>query len=158
MIAETCLLHNYTTLQTSQWDQGYNIAATARRLSPEQHLTDCCMLPLLHVIPNSMEHSPSWKANSSSASQLIHKCSPYPEPEQPLSCLPILLKIHFNIILPFMPGSSNWSVSISSPHQKLYAPLLSPHSCHMPNPSHSSWFDHPYNIWWGVQTIRFLVM
>jgi hypothetical protein len=22
----------------------------------------------------------------------------------------------------------------------------------MPCPSHYSWFDHPYNIWWGVQS------
>jgi hypothetical protein len=28
----------------------------------------------------------------------------------------------------------------------------------MPHPSHSSWFDHPNNIWWGVQFIRLLVI
>jgi hypothetical protein len=28
----------------------------------------------------------------------------------------------------------------------------------MPRPSHSSWFDHPNNIWWAVQIIKLLVM
>jgi hypothetical protein len=28
----------------------------------------------------------------------------------------------------------------------------------MPRPSHSSLFDHPNNIWWGVQIIKLLIM
>jgi hypothetical protein len=28
----------------------------------------------------------------------------------------------------------------------------------MPRPSHSSWFDHTNNIWWGVQVIKPLVI
>jgi hypothetical protein len=28
--------------------------------------------------------------------------------------------------------------------------------CHMSCPSHSSWFDHPNNIWWWVQIIKLL--
>jgi hypothetical protein len=28
----------------------------------------------------------------------------------------------------------------------------------MPCPSHPPWFDHPNNIWWSVQIIKFLVM
>ena len=28
----------------------------------------------------------------------------------------------------------------------------------MPRPSHSSWFDHPKNIWWGLQITRLLIM
>jgi len=39
----------------------------------------------------------------------------------------------------------------------LYAPLL-PHTCYMPLPSHSRRFDHPNNIWWGVQIIKLLIM
>jgi hypothetical protein len=26
----------------------------------------------------------------------------------------------------------------------------------MPRPSHSSWFDHPNNIWWGVRVISLI--
>jgi hypothetical protein len=28
----------------------------------------------------------------------------------------------------------------------------------MPRPSHSSLFDHPNYIWWGVQIIKLLIM
>jgi hypothetical protein len=35
---------------------------------------------------------------------------------------------------------------------------LSPHTCYMPRPSHSSLFKHPQNVWWGVQIIKFLIM
>ena len=33
-----------------------------------------------------------------------------------------------------------------------------PHTCHMPRPSHSSRFDHPNNIGWGVQIIKLFIM
>ena len=39
------------------------------------------------------------------------------------------------------------------PTKTLYAPLLSPHMCYMPHPSHSSQSDHSNNIWWKVQII-----
>ena len=35
------------------------------------------------------------------------------------------LKIHFNIILPYTPDSSKWSLSLSSSTATLYTPLLS---------------------------------
>jgi hypothetical protein len=39
------------------------------------------------------------------------------------------------------------------PHQNPVhtSPLL--HTRYMPRPSHSSWFYHPHNFWWGVQII-----
>ena len=57
------------------------------------------------------------------------------------------LKIHLNIILPSAPGFSKWSPSSGFPTKILYAPILSPHACHMPRPSHYSGLDHPHNIW-----------
>jgi len=50
-------------------------------------------------------------------SQVPATC-PYPEPDQSSPC-PIfqLLKIHLNIILPSMPGSSKRSLSFRFPHQ-----------------------------------------
>ena len=116
-----------------------------------------------------MEHSPSWKANGSSASQKI----PY-----------ILwnLKIHYGThnSLPPVPFLSQIN-SVSGPHptywrstsilssnlcqalssglfplvfstKTLYA-LLSPWMHCTLRPFHSSWFDHPNTIWWGVEII-----
>ena len=95
-----------------------------------------------------MEQSRSCKANSFSASQeisrilwnpkvqyRIHKCPP-PSPIEPDLTSPPpyipLLKIHFNIILPSMSGSSTWPLS-GFLTKTLYALLLSPirATCHL---------------------------
>jgi len=85
---------------------------------------------------------------------------PYPEPARssPYPPTPHFLKIHLNIILPSMPGSPKWSLSLRFPHQNsVYAsPLL--HTRYMPRPYHSSRFYHPNNIGWGVQFIKLLIM
>ena len=67
------------------------------------------------------------------------------------------LKIHLNIILS-IPASYKWSLSFRFLHQNplCTSPLL--HTCYMPLPSHSSWFDHPNDIWYGVQIIKILSM
>ena len=56
------------------------------------------------------------------------------------------LKIHLNIILPSMPGSPKWSLSLRFHHQNPAYASTHPHTCHMPRPSHSSRFYHPNNI------------
>jgi hypothetical protein len=67
----TCLVHNnQTTLQTSLWDRCHCTSAVVRTASDWLTAALCCMLPLLHVIPNFTEHSPSWEASKTSASQL----------------------------------------------------------------------------------------
>ena len=110
----------------------------------------------LHTI--SKEQGPSWESKSFWASleipsifwnsqvhYRIHKCPP---------SVPILshldsvqppfhfLKIHLNIILPSKPGSSKWSLTFKSPHQKTVHASPLPHSRYMPRLPHSSRLDH----------------
>jgi hypothetical protein len=67
--------------------------------------------------------------------------------------------IHLNIILPSRPRSSKRFFSSCFTAKLLYTrtPLLSPIPANA-HPSHSSWFDHPNNIWWGVNVIKLLVI
>jgi hypothetical protein len=63
-------------------------------------------------------------------------------------------KIRFNIILLSTPVSSKWSPSLKFPQQNPIRSSPLPHTCYMPCPSQSPWFDHPNDIWWGVQSIK----
>jgi len=119
-------------------------------------------------LTNSMHQRPSWEASVSSASQEIIFILWNPKVHYriytSLSTLPILsksdpihvspsylLKIHFNIVFPTTPTSSEWSLYLKSLHQN--SPV--PHMRYMHCPPHYSWFDHPY-IWLGLQIIRLL--
>ena len=82
---------------------------------------------------------------------------PYPEPDQSSRCLPShFLKISVNIILPYMPRCSKWSLSPTFPHQNPVCTSPLPHTCYMPRPFHSYRFDHPNNTGWRVQIIQLL--
>jgi hypothetical protein len=117
----------------------------ANQLSPQSHS--------IYSLPYSMEQSPSWEANRFAASQeipsilwnpkvhyRIHKCLP---PIPILSQLnPVhtptshVLKIRLNIILPSMPGSPQWSLSLRFPHQNPIGastlPSPPPYALHAP--------------------------
>ena len=95
------------------------------------------------LLTYAMQQSPSWETKRLSASQEIprilwnpqvnysvHKCLP-PDPnlnQINLGYAPTshFLKIHLNIILPSMPGSSKWFFPSDFPTQTLYTPLFSP--------------------------------
>jgi hypothetical protein len=126
--------------------------------------------PFTFVLAYSTGQSPSWQANKFAASKEIPRISWNPKVHYRIyKCppnVPILsqinpvhvptnhfLKIHLNITLSSIPGSSERSVSLRFPHQN----LSSPQNCYMPRPSHSP-FDQPNNIWWAVQIIKLLIV
>ena len=101
------------------------------------------ILCITYLLTYSMQQSPSWEANQFSASQEIpcilrnpkvhYHVYKWPPPVPTLSQInPVhahphpFLKIHHNIILPTMPGSSKWRLSFTFPTKTLHAPLLFP--------------------------------
>jgi hypothetical protein len=63
------------------------------------------------------------------------------------------LKIYFNKILPSVPPSSKWSLYFMYRCKNSICISVLPLVCHMHYPSHSPLFDHPYNIWQGIQSM-----
>jgi hypothetical protein len=117
-----------------------------------------------------------WKADCHSACQKnillslwnpkihyrVHKSPPLdPILSQPNSARPInfyLPKAHLNVILPPTPRSSQWSLTYGLPNQNPVNTSPLPHACHMSRPPHPPWFNHPNNIRWRIQAMKFIIM
>jgi hypothetical protein len=83
---------------------------------------------------------------------------PYPEPDRSSPCPPShFSKIHFIIIFPSTPGSSEWSPSFRVSHWN-HTCLYFPHTYYMPYPSQSFWLNCLIDIWWGIQSMKLLIM
>jgi len=123
-----------------------------------------------------MEQSPSWEANNTPATQKIpcilwemevhhhiHNSLPLVPDLSKINLGHILLshcfKTNFNIGLPYMPRSSNWSLSFRFPDQTPVwstSPFL--HTCHMPCPFQPPCLFHPTNTGRTVQPTQLLIM
>jgi hypothetical protein len=69
-----------------------------------------------------------------------------------------LLTIHFSITPPPTRWSSQWSPFFRFPHQSPAFTSPVSYTRYMPRLSHSSWFDHSNDIWWGVQIMKLFIM
>ena len=103
---------------------------------------------LCHVaerITYFMDQSSSWESNRFSADQQIPRILWNPKVHYQFTRAPPpsqLSTIHFNIILPFMPGSFK-SSSLRSPHQNPVCAFFLSHTCYMSCLSQPSWLYHP---------------
>ena len=111
------------------------------------------------------------RTNSSSASQeisrtlccwmvyyLFHTRVNYFSQINPIHVILIFPEDLFNIILPSTPGSSKCSLYLRfppPPNPVCVCPAT--HTCYVPLLSHSSLFDYPGSIWWGVQVTEQLI-
>ena len=92
---------------------------------------------------------PKWSLTFSQESSII----PILSHINPVHAPSYFFNFHFNNILQSTPKSFKWSLpQFSVP--KPYIHLSSPRMFHMHRPSHSSWFDHPGNIWWGLHSMK----
>jgi hypothetical protein len=70
---------------------------------------------------------------------------------------PSLRKVHLNVILPPTPTSFQWSHTFGPPNQNPLNIYPLPHACHMSRPPHPPWFNHPNNIMWRIQAVKFIM-
>jgi hypothetical protein len=132
----------------------------------------CCSqlkaLDLFSYITNSMEHSPTWKANRCSVSQEISHILWYPKVcyhiQRCSPPLPILSQFQsktlhltswtsFHLLL----GLPSCFFLQTSPTLFVYTYSFS-HTCHMSHPSHYSGCNHINNIRWAVQFTKLFIM
>ena len=148
------------------WSELNNVRCLLATTS--QCVKDICRYALFNY---SMQQRPSWGANKSSVTEQILPILWNPRFvtafttashlsllwARSIQFLPPFhfFKIHFNMLILFTSGSSEWSLSLRGPYQSPVCTCPPPHICYMPCPSQSSWSDHPNDIWWGVQSIKF---
>jgi hypothetical protein len=68
---------------------------------------------------------------------------------------PCLPKVHLNVILPPTPRSSQRSLTFGPPKQDPVNTSPIHPACHMSRPPHPSWLNHPNNIQWRIQVMKF---
>jgi len=89
------------------------------------------LTPLNRVIPEKVT-GPQSRNSLHFMEPVAPATCPYPEPDRSPSHF---FEIYLNIILPFAHRSSEWSLSVRSPHQNHACTSPVPHTCHMPHPS-----------------------
>jgi hypothetical protein len=69
-----------------------------------------------------------------------------------------LPKIQLNVILLPTPRSFQWFFIFGHPNQNPVNTCPLTRACHMSHPPHPPWFNHPNNIRWRIQAVKFIIM
>jgi len=64
-------------------------------------------------------------------------------------------KVYLNVILPPTPRSSQWSLRFGPPIENPVNTSPLPHACHMSRLPQPPWLNHPNNIRWRIQVMKF---
>jgi hypothetical protein len=123
---------------------------------------------------NFSQHSSSWKATSSSASEEIHSilCNltvhyhAHKSPPlvrilnqlNPIHALPLHLRSTFTLSYQRLTFQVVVCLSLSHQNNVRRAISLLTHACYMRHPSHPPWSDHPSIFWWGLWIMKLLIM
>jgi hypothetical protein len=70
---------------------------------------------------------------------------------------PYLLMVHLNVILLPTPRSSQLSLPFGPPNQKPVNTSPLHHACYPSHPPRPPWFNHPNNIRWRIQAVKFVI-
>ena len=106
----------------------------ANRFSASQEIPHILQNPTVHYrIHNSLPPAPYPQSHQSS------QCLYIPPTEDTFLYYPPVYAWVFQVVS---------FHRISPPKSRMHLSCLP--TCHMPRPSHSYWFDHPNNIWWGI--------
>jgi len=66
-------------------------------------------------------------------------------------------KMYSGIVLSSTPRSSEWSFPLGFPARNFMHFSSFPCVLH-PRPSHTSWFDHPNDIWWSIHVMKLIII
>jgi hypothetical protein len=127
-----------------------------------------------YLLIHSMVQDILWKADSQSASQTIdfflcgifvivltkarHWTLSWSSRIQFESSIVISVRSNLNVILSPTPRSFQWSFPLWPLNQNPVNTSPLPYACHMSRPPHPPWFDHPNNIRWRIQAVKFIIM
>ena len=81
---------------------------------------------------------------------------PFPDVKSIFILLSYFFNVYSNFIIHCSPRVRRWSIHIFPLNRNTNFPAPS-HACLLACPSHTTYFDHPTNIWWGLKIVKLII-